>query len=505
MSTVNIRITSPFFAPNTDLRKPSAIDVYITGSTDPFLPNGQYDAWCLNPAAPIAIGTTYTSESYGSRDLAAYPAIDLASISAAQIAQLNWLVAQNFTWDPKFGGQYNFGEVQAAIWEIIGYTNYNTIPGVTAYLTNNGAQVVSTTDIAQLKSLSAAAIASGQAVLPPNAFFAVILDPAGSIQPILAQLHSSKLGDYVWEDLDGDGLQDANEAGVNGVTVRLLDGAGNVLATTTTGDDLSTVAVEQGFYQFTGLAAGQYRVEIVRPADFLAFTQANANANSQDTIDSDVDTFGRTQVVTLGVEEINGTLDAGLVRRAEIGNRVWLDSNGNGIQDGTEVGVANVTVFLKNAAGTVVGTTTTNTAGEYLFTNLTPGTYSVQFVAPTGFIFTGRDAAGSTDANDSDADLTTGDTIQTFLTSGESDLTWDAGLTQRARIGDTIFLDKDADGIQDAGEGGISGVTVSRQHHRHHHHRRQRQVLLRRRPGHLRHPRRRPRRLRDHRRQPGRR
>ncbi|MFO1320250.1 MAG: SdrD B-like domain-containing protein [Burkholderiales bacterium] len=83
-------------------------------------------------------------------------------------------------------------------------------------------------------------------------------------------------------------------------------------------------------------------------------------------------------------------------------------------------------------------------------------TYSVQF-GPSGYLITTKDAASSTDANDSDADLVTGNTIQTVLESGESDLTWDAGLVQKARIGDYVWEDKDADGVQDAGETGIAG------------------------------------------------
>ena len=54
----------------------------------------------------------------------------------------------------------------------------------------------------------------------------------------------------------------------------------------------------------------------------------------------------------------------------------------------------------------------------------------------------------------------TGRTIPTNLIAGENDLTWDAGLYQPASLGDFVWLDADADGIQDATETGIDGVTV---------------------------------------------
>ena len=64
------------------------------------------------------------------------------------------------------------------------------------------------------------------------------------------------IGDLVWEDLDGDGVFDAGEPGLGGVTVELLDGgATTVLA--------STVTDGTGAYDFTKLPAGDYLVDIV--------------------------------------------------------------------------------------------------------------------------------------------------------------------------------------------------------------------------------------------------
>jgi SdrD B-like domain len=51
----------------------------------------------------------------------------------------------------------------------------------------------------------------------------------------------------------------------------------------------------------------------------------------------------------------------------EIGNRVWLDNNGNGIQDVGEQGVTNIEVLLINPQGIVVGKSITNARGEYAF------------------------------------------------------------------------------------------------------------------------------------------
>ncbi|MCK6388207.1 MAG: carboxypeptidase regulatory-like domain-containing protein, partial [Zoogloea sp.] len=100
---------------------------------------------------------------------------------------------------------------------------------------------------------------------------------------------------------------------------------------------------------------------------------------------------------------------------------MWLDTNGNGQQDGGEAGVPGVLVRLYNAAGDLVdGPLTTDANGEYLFSNLRPGTYSVQFdktTLPAGYSFT--TANTGSDASDSDANVTDGKTAQTVLDSGE--------------------------------------------------------------------------------------
>lgn len=260
MAKITIKPTSPYFN-HTDAGAPSALDI-IVSSADPNLPNGTYDAWCLNPFIDITLTHTYPSDYYDGVDLDAYTTVGLASLTASQVTQINWIIAQNFTADPKYFGRFNFGEVQSALWDIVGHANYASLPGVDRFLTNNHAHAVDQSDSDLINSLAANAQANGQDILPLGTFYTIVVDPAGNIQPLIAQLRSAKLGNYVWEDRDGDGIQGAGESGVNGVTVNLLDADGNLLATTTTGDDLSTAQVEQGFYQFSGVNAGQYQVQV---------------------------------------------------------------------------------------------------------------------------------------------------------------------------------------------------------------------------------------------------
>ncbi len=286
---------------------------------------------------------------------------------------------------------------------------------------------------------------------------------AGLVQPLNPAL--AALGNYVWEDLDSDGLQDPGEPGVENVTVNLYD-SGNVLTDTMTTD-------ANGLYQFIDLTPGDYHVEFILPAGY-DFTQQDQGAD--DAIDSDADTTtGLTIPTNLVAGENDTTWDAGLVQPlnpalAAIGNYVWLDANEDGLQDIGEPGVENVTVNLYDSNNVLTDTTTTDANGLYQFVDLTPGDYYVEFVPPTGYVLTEQDMGGD-DALDSDADAnifsaTFGQTIVTNLVAGENDPTWDAGLylpsaPSTASLGDFVWLDADVDGIQDAGELGVENVMVN--------------------------------------------
>lgn len=115
----------------------------------------------------------------------------------------------------------------------------------------------------------------------------------------------ASLGDYVWEDLNGDGIQDLGEPGVSGAMVELLDSGDNVVDTAVTDAD--------GEYLFEGLWPGQYRIRVVIPPAYLpgfGFTVAGATT---DDLDSDVDSLGRSPLLTLVSGENNDTVDAGIV------------------------------------------------------------------------------------------------------------------------------------------------------------------------------------------------
>ncbi|WP_298362769.1 SdrD B-like domain-containing protein [Runella sp.] len=230
------------------------------------------------------------------------------------------------------------------------------------------------------------------------------------------------IGDYVWKDTDNDGIQDATESGVNGVKVILWSAnvSGQPLAKL---DSTLTITNggKQGFYTFSGLLKGDYLVQIVKttlPAGCVL--SDSTNKGGDDTKDSDFNsTTGISPVVKIdpaksGIDKDNPTIDGALYSPlGSIGDFVWKDRNDNGQQDSGEPGVKNVRVILYKDSGSTfspIDTTFTGLNGEYLFTNLTSGSYKVLF-DPTSLPDTCQLSLNSnqgSDLTDNDADPTTG-------------------------------------------------------------------------------------------------
>ena len=142
---------------------------------------------------------------------------------------------------------------------------------------------------------------------------------------------------------------------------------------------------------------------------------------------------------------------------ANIGDRIFTDTNSNGTFDGTDSGIAGVTVRLVDdvnnngvvdAADRTLAIDTTDANGNYLFTGALPGNYIVQVTDTGGVLGTGRTyttAGGNTNVN---VDVTQ---------VGSTNLNVDFGLNNRAPVN----VVPGAQTIAEDGSLNITGVSTS--------------------------------------------
>lgn len=213
----------------------------------------------------------------------------------------------------------------------------------------------------------------------------------------LVLLRHAILGDFVWLDTDGDGIQDGGETGVANVTVNLRRTSDLVIVGTTTTDGT-------GFYSFNvdpvALAGDTFFVDF----DFLSTGQAYqftlANQGGDDTIDSDAVTIVdgttfRTAAIAIAYRQTNSTIDAGLFILATIQGVKYDDTENNGI-GGIDLARSGDTVRLfrdLNDNSILDDAETANvmtavTTGAYAFSGLAPGRYFIQQDVPVGRVQT---------------------------------------------------------------------------------------------------------------------
>lgn len=166
---------------------------------------------------------------------------------------------------------------------------------------------------------------------------------------------SGLLGGLIWHDANGDGVRDAGETGIEGVTVRLTTGEGQLLSSTLTDPD--------GVYAFGGLPAGVYRINVdesTLPAGYAL------TAGSKDAF------------VELTAGQARYDVDFGYDDSGSIGDEVW-----HRYGDGEQVGLSNVTLYLHSDEDddgtyeTWIATQISDAAGHYDFTGLPAGRYQV--------------------------------------------------------------------------------------------------------------------------------
>ena len=187
----------------------------------------------------------------------------------------------------------------------------------------------------------------------------------------LGILPSGSVGDRVWNDEDGDGKQGENEKGLENVVV-LVSREGEPTR--------SAVTDENGDWKIEGLNPdAEYEVRFIKPEGWEVTGKVPGSDESGLVSKVTVKPNEYNDSYDLGLQKVDPGCDCEPVKPGTIGNRVWIDLNGNGKQDPNETeGVPDVTVIVRDADGNEVTRTVTDEDGNWKV-NVEPGDYEIEY------------------------------------------------------------------------------------------------------------------------------
>ena len=247
-----------------------------------------------------------------------------------------------------------------------------------------------------------------------------------------------RLSGKVYYDANESSSFDNGEDPFKDITVELIGADGSVVATTKTDAD--------GNYSFTGLDAGTYTVKVTKAGELAELTQ---------TEDPDGTKDNASGAITLNADNpVRENVNFGYIKKHAISGNVYLDQNRDKTKNTGDIDLSGVTVKLLDKDGNVVGTTTTDKDGNYSFTGLSDGTYTVQVdkTGPLADKEQTEDPSGKTDSRSQAITFTRTDPDVTNV---------NFGYAEDYTVSGTVYKDKDRSESLNNSEPGFDGITVN--------------------------------------------
>lgn len=254
------------------------------------------------------------------------------------------------------------------------------------------------------------------------------------------------IGDYIWLDKNDNGIQDIDEIGLGAIRIELFDENKNKL--------LETISDDDGRYIFKDIIYGKYFISFEISDEYL-ISNNGVFETSVGQIKL-INNHAVTEIFELHRSEEKLDLDLGLVYNYSVlGDKVWLDNNGNGREDFNENGVAGIELTIFDENHNKKSEIVTDEGGNYQFENLRSGKYYIEVKLPKKYIVKGSAKYPITNKFGQN-------TTELFeILPGQNLLDADFCLNFiKAKIGDFVWFDDNENGVFDEGEKGLNGIEV---------------------------------------------
>lgn len=327
-------------------------------------------------------------------------------------------------------GSYSFGPLRPGTYTVTETQPASFLPGRATPGTGTAA---AGTAAADGNSIATVTLATGQAGVAFN----------------FGELPPTGISGFVYVDSNRNGSRDGGEtAGIADVSVTLTgtDDHGTAVNLTTTTD-------ASGAYHFDNLRPGSYTVTETQPPawDDGGDSVGVVGGTPRGTLGND-----SVSAITLAAGESGSGYNFGELGQG-LGGFVYVDSNGNGARDASEPGIAGVTLTATPLGGGAAVTISTDGSGAYLFADLPAGSWRIDETQPADYL-DGGDSVGSLGGS-----LAGNDRITT-IPLGVAQVGTNYNFGERAgRVAGSVYVDGNGNGngVRDAGEPGIAGVSVS--------------------------------------------
>ena len=186
---------------------------------------------------------------------------------------------------------------------------------------------------------------------------------------MLGIIRYTRIGGRVWIDRGG------NIEALSGAVMTLKDGNGTALT--------SVTSANNGEYRFERLMPGTYRIEAEMPEGCVIIEPDDhrLTGDLRSAMTTTLNRNGSSDEIDLKMNQNRTDMDIGCVLPGSLGDFCWLDLNGDGLQAGDELGIANVRVEALRD-GVAVAETVTDQYGFYRITDLYPAVYTLRVTAP---------------------------------------------------------------------------------------------------------------------------
>jgi serine-aspartate repeat-containing protein C/D/E len=267
-----------------------------------------------------------------------------------------------------------------------------------------------------------------------------------------------ELSGYVYHDRDNDGLREpGSEEAIAGVVIRLLDLDGQPVFDSS-GQPRTETTDSNGFYQFTNLEPGVYRLLEEHPSGWVDGKETagtvDGSLSGRSAVNDSIGLIDLTQSDLTQPGRVGVNYNFG-ERLGSISGRVHSDLDEDCEFDQDEQGLSGITITLVNQDGERF-TTVTDKDGNYDFADLKVGTYTLIEQQPTSFF------DGSASIGTGTGDVASPNVISSIAIDNENVHLRNYDFCEHlGMLSGHVYHDVDNDGVRENGEDGISGVTVS--------------------------------------------